>query len=161
MSQYGAQGAAEQGLTYRQIIDFYYPGTTWSEVTGGVRVLISADTTSDVVVMRTCPACGSPTSARDDLPLPDTAGVKRWRITVGAGSYERASSTSPARGTAGARRPRRCGRRRSSGRPAPADPVHARGAAHYRGACARPRRRRAARRATPSTSLRWTTTCAA
>ena len=34
MSQYGAQGAAKQGLTYKQIIDFYYPGTTWSQVTG-------------------------------------------------------------------------------------------------------------------------------
>ncbi|UUZ58056.1 hypothetical protein [Nocardioides sp. B-3] len=29
LSQYGAEGAAQQGLTWRQIIDFYYPGTTW------------------------------------------------------------------------------------------------------------------------------------
>ena len=29
MSQYGAEGAARQGLTYRQIVEFYYPGTTW------------------------------------------------------------------------------------------------------------------------------------
>src|SRR5918994_322921 len=29
MSQYGAAGAARQGLTFRQIADFYYPGTTW------------------------------------------------------------------------------------------------------------------------------------
>ena len=28
MSQYGAQGAALQGLTYQQILAFYYPGTT-------------------------------------------------------------------------------------------------------------------------------------
>ena len=42
MSQYGAQGAAKQGLTYRQIIDFYYPGTTWSHGRRGtVRVLIT------------------------------------------------------------------------------------------------------------------------
>ena len=27
MSQYGAEGAARQGLTYRQIAEFYYPGT--------------------------------------------------------------------------------------------------------------------------------------
>ena len=32
MSQYGAYGAAKQGLGYRQIIDFYYPGTSWSTV---------------------------------------------------------------------------------------------------------------------------------
>ncbi len=50
MSQYGAYGAAKQGLDYRQIIDFYYPGTSWSTVTGTVRVLITADTTSDVQV---------------------------------------------------------------------------------------------------------------
>ena len=50
MSQYGAQGAAKQGLAYKQIVDFYYPGTSWSLVTGKVRVLITADTTSDVVV---------------------------------------------------------------------------------------------------------------
>ena len=34
MSQYGAEGAARQGLTYRQIVDFYYPGTTWGDGEG-------------------------------------------------------------------------------------------------------------------------------
>ena len=63
MSQYGAQGAAKQGLTYQQIIDFYYPGTSWSQVTGKVRVLITADTTADVVVAAV-PGCGCATSAR-------------------------------------------------------------------------------------------------
>ena len=29
MSQYGALGAAQQGLTWQQINEFYYPGTTW------------------------------------------------------------------------------------------------------------------------------------
>ena len=28
MSQYGAHGAAQQGLTWQQIVAFYYPGTT-------------------------------------------------------------------------------------------------------------------------------------
>lgn len=50
MSQYGAQGAALQGLTHRQILRFYYPGTRWGEQGGRLRVLISADTTPDVVV---------------------------------------------------------------------------------------------------------------
>ncbi len=27
MSQYGAQGAANQGLGWKQILGFYYPGT--------------------------------------------------------------------------------------------------------------------------------------
>jgi len=84
MSQYGAQGAALEGLDYRRIIDFYYPGTSWSQVKGSVRVLITGDTTSDVVVS---PATGL--SLRDlgngaTYQLPDIDGVKRWRINVGA-----------------------------------------------------------------------------
>jgi stage II sporulation protein D len=79
MSQYGAEGAARQGLTYRQIAKFYYPGTTWGTAGGRVRVQISADTSDDLVVL-----------ARDGLrvrdlgtgtvtPLPDN-GATRWRI---------------------------------------------------------------------------------
>ncbi|MGN6130655.1 MAG: SpoIID/LytB domain-containing protein [Nocardioidaceae bacterium] len=86
MSQYGAEGAAAQGLDYRQIAGFYYPGTAWSEVRGNVRVLISADTTRDVIVS---PAAGL--KLRDlgsgtTYPLPDIAGVNRWRLNVGAGN---------------------------------------------------------------------------
>jgi stage II sporulation protein D len=86
MSQYGAQGAATSGLGYRQIIDFYYPGTTWSKVRGQVRVLISADTSSDVVVS---PAAGLTLRDLGDgatYELPRIAGVKRWRINVGTGN---------------------------------------------------------------------------
>lgn len=50
MSQYGAQGAARQGLTAAQILDFYYPRTTWGTATGQIRVLIGDDTSPDVVV---------------------------------------------------------------------------------------------------------------
>ena len=35
MSQYGAEGAARAGLTFRQIAQFYYPGTTWGEARAG------------------------------------------------------------------------------------------------------------------------------
>jgi stage II sporulation protein D len=84
MSQYGAQGAAKAGLGYRRIIDFYYPRTTWSTVTGKVRVLITGDTTSDLVVGRvsglTLRDLGTGTTYR----LPDLAGVTRWRVSVGA-----------------------------------------------------------------------------
>jgi SpoIID/LytB domain protein len=41
MSQYGAQGAAKQGLSTRRILDFYYPGTKEGRVGGSVRVLIT------------------------------------------------------------------------------------------------------------------------
>ena len=51
MSQYGAEGAARQGLTWQQIVEFYYPGTSWGQLRGPVRVLITADTSDDVVVL--------------------------------------------------------------------------------------------------------------
>ena len=82
MSQYGARGAAEQGLTHRQILEFYYPGTSWGEVRGKVRVLITGDTTRDLVVS---PAAGL---RLQDLgngathELPAIRGVKRWRLNV-------------------------------------------------------------------------------
>jgi SpoIID/LytB domain protein len=50
LSQYGAQGAATKGLRYRKILSFYYPGTSVGTAHGRVRVLISADTTSDLQV---------------------------------------------------------------------------------------------------------------
>ncbi len=49
MSQWGAQGAATQGLNAQQILDFYYPGTTRTQIgTPTVRVLLSGTTTSDL-----------------------------------------------------------------------------------------------------------------
>jgi SpoIID/LytB domain protein len=85
MTQYGAQGAALQGRTSPQIVGFYYPGTTLGRMRGKVRVLISADTTSDVVVS---PEPGL--SLRDlatgrTYVLPDLDGVTRWRINVDHG----------------------------------------------------------------------------
>ena len=86
MSQYGAQGAAKQGLTYRQIIDFYYPGTSWSEVEGKVRVLISADTTSDVVVLAVPGLRLHDIGNGTTYQLTTPAAATRWRIAVGAGN---------------------------------------------------------------------------
>ena len=51
MSQHGAQGAALQGLTHQEIVEFYYPGTTRGTAKGKVSVLISADTSKDVQVV--------------------------------------------------------------------------------------------------------------
>ncbi len=50
MSQYGAQGAAIAGKSAKQILDFYYPGTTVGKATGRIRVRISADTTDGIRV---------------------------------------------------------------------------------------------------------------
>ena len=50
MSQYGAQGAAKQGLTHQQILAFYYPGTTLGTTTGSMRVKLSGATANSLVV---------------------------------------------------------------------------------------------------------------
>lgn len=69
LSQYGALGAARQGLTWQQIVSFYYPGTTLDRVGGTVRVLISGDTTSDVQVV-----------ADRDLSVKKLPGGRTWRL---------------------------------------------------------------------------------
>ena len=69
MSQYGAEGAARQGKTWREIVQFYYPGTAWGSVSGRVKVLISADTSRDVVV-----------GPRSGLEVRDTATGQRWTL---------------------------------------------------------------------------------
>src|SRR6478735_2051168 len=80
MSQYGAQGAALKGLTYSQILAFYYPGTTLGTAGGNIRVLISADTDNDVRVL---PATGlevREVGTGTSYTLPATAGIKTWRL---------------------------------------------------------------------------------
>ena len=41
LSQYGAKHAAEDGVGYRDILAFYYPGTSWGTATGQVRIFLS------------------------------------------------------------------------------------------------------------------------
>ena len=80
MSQYGAQGAALQGLTYQQIVAFYYPGTTLATTSGSMQVLITADTDNDV---RVVPAVGlqvREVSSGASYALPRTAGITTWRL---------------------------------------------------------------------------------
>jgi stage II sporulation protein D len=69
MSQYGAEGAAQQGLGYRDILGFYYPGTQQGTAGGKVKILITADTTKDVVV-----------AARDRLQVTRISSGKHWDL---------------------------------------------------------------------------------
>ena len=56
MSQWGAYGAADAGLDWTQILDFYYPGTARAaQANSAIRVQISVDSGSDV---RVDPAAG-------------------------------------------------------------------------------------------------------
>src|SRR5829696_426029 len=50
MSAWGEQGAALQGKTYAQILDFYYPGTTKGSRGGTMAVRIDDAGTSQVAV---------------------------------------------------------------------------------------------------------------
>src|ERR1700712_910890 len=84
MSQYGAPGAAKQGLTYRQILAFYNPGTTLSTTSGTIRVLLTGDTDNDVSVL---PASGlrvREVGSGTTTALPVSSAIRTWRLrTVG------------------------------------------------------------------------------
>ena len=81
MSQYGAQGAALAGQTWQEIVGFYYPGTTIASRGARVRVLLSTDPGSDVIVN---PA---PRLRVRDLgdgavyDLPEDPAIEQWRLT--------------------------------------------------------------------------------
>lgn len=98
MSQYGAQGAAGQGLSHRQILRFYYPGLTWGRAGGNVSVLLTADTTPDVVVADRpglrYRALGTGKTYRLDKPK----AARLWRITPAAGGRKSALAWKGARG---------------------------------------------------------------
>lgn len=80
MSQYGAEGAARQGLTYRQIMNFYYPGTSWGTASGQIRVWLKADTTRDLVVVRRAGLTVTSLKNRTRITLPANR-ASHWRLT--------------------------------------------------------------------------------
>src|SRR5689334_23155851 len=82
MSQYGAQGAALKGLTYQQIVAFYYPGTTLGSATGSIRVLISADNDNDVRVVPASGLAVRPAASATSYALPTDLGATTWRLAV-------------------------------------------------------------------------------
>ncbi|QIK75555.1 SpoIID/LytB domain-containing protein [Nocardioides piscis] len=79
MSQYGAEGAARAGLTWQQIIDFYYPGTSWGEHRGSIKVWITGDTSDDVAVSARSGLKVTRLAPRKTWTLPAN-GAKQWRI---------------------------------------------------------------------------------
>ena len=50
MSQWGARGAAVQGLGFQQILAFYYPGTGLAAAGGKMRILLTADNDDNLKV---------------------------------------------------------------------------------------------------------------
>lgn len=81
MSQYGAYGAAHRGLSWKQILDFYYPHTTRAQLKANARiwVWITADSDNDLKVM---PSAGL--SLRDtdghSFELPTGSAYTAWRV---------------------------------------------------------------------------------
>ncbi|HVD18735.1 MAG TPA: SpoIID/LytB domain-containing protein [Propionibacteriaceae bacterium] len=82
MSQYGAYGAARKGLSWKQILAFYYRGTQLSVMPAGTRikVWITADSDSS---LRVLPANGLTVSdtAGHHYTVPTGPAFKSWRIT--------------------------------------------------------------------------------
>lgn len=91
MSQYGAEGAARQGLTYQQITEFYYPGTQWGTAAGRVSVQLTADTTPrDLVVRARAGLTIKDTQVRGRTLLPEN-GATAWRVVTGRAGVGRVS----------------------------------------------------------------------
>ncbi len=84
MSQYGAQGAARQGVGFSKILSTYYPGTTIAKKSGSIRVLITEDTSVPVDVKATSGLVFRKMTSSFRAALPTTidgAKVTSWRIT--------------------------------------------------------------------------------
>ncbi|MDQ6935085.1 MAG: SpoIID/LytB domain-containing protein [Actinomycetota bacterium] len=80
MSQYGAEGAAQGGLSALEILAFYYPGTTLGSATGQIRVLLTGAPENEVSVL---PAAGLQMRDLGDgttYPMPKKRGVTMWRL---------------------------------------------------------------------------------
>lgn len=83
MSQWGAQEAAIDGLGFRQIMNFYYPGTRVGSATGNIRVLITAETRQALVVGHRSGLSVRSVTSGASYAL-KRAGATRWRITPSA-----------------------------------------------------------------------------
>jgi stage II sporulation protein D len=87
MSQYGAYGAALSGLSYTEILAFYYPKTSVASLKSGdsLRVWISADNDSRTTVK---PATGLKVTDSDGkaYALPTGSRYTQWRISLSGSS---------------------------------------------------------------------------
>ncbi|MFB9312571.1 SpoIID/LytB domain-containing protein [Nocardioides plantarum] len=85
LSQYGAQARAKLGHTRQEILRFYYPGLATGTSTGSMKVLITADTSSDVVIVDraglSVRSLGTGKAYRLDSPV----AAKRWKIVAASG----------------------------------------------------------------------------
>jgi stage II sporulation protein D len=89
MSQYGAYGAARKGLSWKQILGFYYTGTKVEKQTTlpRIRVWVTADSDAD---LRVLPAAGlwvsDPSGKR--VTLPTGSKYDLWRLSRSGSSLK-------------------------------------------------------------------------
>lgn len=85
MSQHGAQGAARQGRTWQEITSFYYPGTSVGRARGTISVLVSADTTDDLVVVPRSGLTVRDLGTGESWTVPGRS-TTRWRVAAAKGA---------------------------------------------------------------------------
>lgn len=91
LSQYGAQAAAsDHGRTFRQILDFYYPGTRLTKKGGSLRVLLTVDPGRDVMVVDQPGLVLRAVDRQRSWSLRN-AQAQRWRLTPDRGGDTRLS----------------------------------------------------------------------
>jgi SpoIID/LytB domain protein len=84
LSQYGAEGAARQGLSAGKILRFYYPHTAVGTFRGTVRVLISSDTDQNTTVVNRRGLKVHDLTTRATFAVPTTGRIgkaTRWRLS--------------------------------------------------------------------------------
>lgn len=89
MSQYGAYGMARQGRDWKQILGFYYPGTTRKTLARGstIKVWVSADNDNS---LRVRPAAGLKITdgSGHSFAVPTGSKYKSWRIARSGAGYQ-------------------------------------------------------------------------
>jgi stage II sporulation protein D len=94
LSQYGAQGAARQGLSAQQIVRFYYPHTRAGTAKGPVRVHITGDTDNNTTVAARAGlkvrSLGTGTTTAVPTRGPASKAT-RWRLSAGAAGTTKVS----------------------------------------------------------------------
>jgi SpoIID/LytB domain protein len=87
LSQWGGQGAAKLGKTWRQITDFYYPSTSATTLANtGVRVQLRSNTDhAQTVVYAASGLYAYDVATKAKITLSSTP--TRWRVTVDSAGY--------------------------------------------------------------------------
>ena len=71
-------------MPWQQIVEFYYPGTSWGRLRGRISVWSTGDTTDDLVVAAQAGLTVTRTSPRKSWTLPAN-GARQWRVNGLAG----------------------------------------------------------------------------